>query len=51
LLGHLDAALSARCMPGVLAAYDEGREPQCTAILDSVDGASALTVQLSAEYV
>jgi hypothetical protein len=51
LLGRLDATLSARCLPSVLAAYDAGRQPQCTAILDLVDGATALTVQLPAEFV
>jgi hypothetical protein len=48
-LGRLDEVVSARYRPSVLAAYDEGREPQCVAILDLVDGAAALTVQLPAE--
>jgi hypothetical protein len=49
-LGRLDDVVSARCRPSVLAAYDEGREPRCIAILDLVDGAAALTVELPAEY-
>jgi hypothetical protein len=51
LLGHLDAVVSARCLPRVLAAYDAGRQPQCTAILDLVDGATALTVELSSDLI
>jgi hypothetical protein len=46
LLGRLDEAMSAHYLPTVLAAYDTGHEPQCIAILDLVDGATALTVQL-----
>jgi hypothetical protein len=46
LLGHLDEKVSARYLPWVLASYDQGHEPQCTAVLDLVDGAAALTVQL-----
>ena len=45
-LGHLDDSVSARYLPFVLEAYDLGREPRCVAILDLVDGASALTVEL-----
>lgn len=48
-LGHLDEAVSERFLPSVMAAYDDGREPRCVAILDLVDGASALTVELSRE--
>jgi hypothetical protein len=51
LLGRLDDAVAARSMPAVLAAYDAGREPQCLAILDLVDGAAALTVELPTEYL
>lgn len=51
LLGRLDDDVSARCLPSVLAAYDAGREPRCVAILDLVDGAAALTVELPAEFV
>jgi hypothetical protein len=46
LLGRLDDAVSQRYLPTVLAAYDAGREPRCVAIIDLVDGAAALTVQL-----
>lgn len=48
-LGRLDDAISRRYLPFVLDAYDRGHEPQCVAILDLVDGASALTVQLPAD--
>jgi hypothetical protein len=50
LLGRLDDAVSQRYLPTVLAAYDAGLEPQCLAILDLVDGAAALTVQLPADF-
>ena len=50
LLGRLDDTVSARYLPRVLAAYERGREPLCTAILDLVDGAAALTVQLPASF-
>ena len=45
-LGRLDDTISKRYLPYLLEAYNQGREPQCVAILDLVDGASALTVQL-----
>jgi hypothetical protein len=50
LLGRLDDTTSARYLPWVLATYDAGHEPQCIAILDLVDGASALTVALPASF-
>jgi hypothetical protein len=51
LLGRLDDAISARSLPRVLAAYEQGREPRCLAILDLVDGAAALTIELPAEFL